>query len=120
MKGERVALVERLPLSTGRVRAMFYAIGFDDGRVKFGKSHNPRSRLRRICKVDACQPVWAHLFGLVRSSHVGKPCAAEEALWAIAQQNGARRLGRSEYFTGVSREQAIQFGRMARTAEQPA
>lgn len=110
----KVPLVERFPLRWIGGRQVLYAVGFSDGRVKFGKCVAPRGRLRFLCRSDSQKPVWAHLFGTVKGTGQGKACAAEVAAWDEAAKRGAQRLGRSEYFVGLTKAQAIECGRVAR------
>lgn len=110
------AVLSRLPHRLGG-RTILYAVGFADGRVKFGKSYAPRSRLLTVCRHDSAEPAWVHLFGPITPSPLGANSPEEVAAWAAAKRMGAYRVGRSETFGGLTRAQAIACGREARAAK---
>lgn len=86
-----------------------YAVGLSDGRVKFGIARNPRDRVCHHWHVAGGAVLWAHVFGPVQ--RVGHHCIAEKKTLAIATANGGGRVGKSEYFHGLTKVQAIGFGR---------
>jgi hypothetical protein len=60
---------------------------------------------------------WAHYFGCVEDDYYrGGKCWAEGVACEAAAEIG-RRINRSEYFTGLTKQQAISIGRSARSAD---
>lgn len=95
--------------------AGLYAIGFKDGRVKFGKARRPRSRVLSYWHQTGGSIAWAHYFGRVTEERGGGgKCPAEELVCQMAASAG-QRIGRSEYFTGLTKVEALSLGRAARS-----
>lgn len=99
----------------GAYKTGLYAIGFKDGRVKFGKAAHPRRRVLSYWHQTGGAIAWAHYFGRVAESY-SRTCQAEIVLCSAAAAVG-QRIGRSEYFTGISKAEAIRLGRAARLAD---
>lgn len=95
-----------------------YAIGFADGRVKFGKSRSPRGRTQHYWRTFGDAITWVHYFGRVQDAYSSKgmQCPAEIEACRMASEVG-KRIGRSESFTGLTKAQALAIGRAARSAD---
>jgi hypothetical protein len=89
-----------------------YAVGFVDGRIKLGRSKTPRQRVLAYWHQTAGGVAWAHYFGCASVDWGGK-CRAEVEACGLAAVIG-KRIDRSEYFTGLTKAQAISIGRKAR------
>jgi len=116
-RGLRILPNNNSRLFAGKRCRWLYAVGFDDGRVKFGISSNPRDRIRGYWSAVGGAISWVHVFGpapvvagIRQSSHRKHP--AEVMAVRNASQYG-QQVGHSEYVLGVTRAQAVDCMRRA-------
>lgn len=91
-----------------------YAVGFADGRVKYGIARNPRERIRSYWNVVGGALSWVHVFGRApgRDVNTGKKHPAELIAIRNSESIGSR-IGRSEYVSGLTKHQALECMRAA-------
>lgn len=83
-----------------------YLFGLKDGRVKVGRTVRVRERLAHHRRQHGPSFDWVHIYPQKESG--SSECAAIHALRLAGQ-----RVGRTEMFTGISKQQAIQLCRAA-------
>lgn len=93
-----------------------YALGFADGRTKIGVTQRPFERMSDYWRQSGGAVVWAHVFKQVSEAPWYVP--ERRAIALISQQ--CTRHGRSEYFTGISRDDVIRLCRLALNQENQA
>lgn len=92
-----------------------YAVGFDNGTVKFGIARNPRNRMQTYLRTSTSAIGWLHVFGRAPND-VDRDRGYRHPAESLAIKNACaigERIGRSEYVRGLSKEQALQCMRLA-------
>lgn len=84
-----------------------YAFGHQDGRVKIGVAVSPRARMCHHWANTGNAITWAHLFGRHKN-----PEQIERRACKLANEVGVR-IRRTEWFTNLSRDQALRCVRQA-------
>jgi hypothetical protein len=97
---------------TGRrsSRRWLYALGIDDGRIKIGITHSPRDRMHVHGRAMGQSLLWFHI-GPSAIDGVESRAAEYRALQAAGLVG--ERIGNTEMFRGLTREQALECLRYA-------
>lgn len=90
-----------------KTRYWLYAVGFEGGIVKLGRSAQPRSRFGQHWSNAQGAVAWLHLFG---SGTRFWSYLAEAEACRVAGTLG-ERVGRTEWFNVLTRENALLAGR---------
>ncbi len=93
----------------GRRLGFLYAVGYLDGRVKIGRSANPRRRVFSHWTTAEGRIAWAHVFAPI--DHHLLAGAEYSALCEAAKVGN--RIGNTEMFTGLTRADALACVREA-------
>lgn len=101
MRPSRIRLLA--PKDAGDMTARVYLIGLRGGIVKVGQSYHVRARIRKHAADAGDAFLWSHVF----AGYGSKSGRTIERLAIEALQKVGKRLGRTEKFSGLSREQAI-------------